>query len=219
MLASILIAAESTGGLAWRIALAFLLVIIAVALVYALVRAGRVLQKVEKLVQDLDVELVPVLRKASTTVDEVNAELDKVNDITASVAEMTERVDAATRAVENAVSTPAKKAAAFTSGVSQTVSSFFGRRGPASEEAADYAAGSDWAPGTAGAAEPGTSWGAGSSTGESGSWSVPETETASAAAKTEPVAEAPEATPAADAAANAPAEPASGEDADTEKPG
>ncbi len=129
MLASLLILAENSSSTAWRVALAFLLVIIAVALVYVLVRAGRVLQKVEKLVEDLDTELVPVLQRASTTVDEVNSELGKVNDITASVADMTERVDAATRAVENAVSTPAKKAAAFTSGVGQTVSSFFGRRG------------------------------------------------------------------------------------------
>jgi len=143
MLASLLILAENSSSTAWRVALAFLLVIIAVALVYVLVRAGRVLKKVEKLVEDLDVELVPVLQRASTTVDEVNAEFNKVNDITASVAEMTERVDAATRAVENAVSTPAKKAAAFTSGVGQTVSSFFGRRGGG--DADEWAGERDWA--------------------------------------------------------------------------
>lgn len=143
MLASFLILAESSGSTAWKVALAFLLVVISVALVYVLVRAGRVLQRVEKLVEDLDTELVPVLQRASTTVDEVNAELGKVNDITASVAEMTERVDAATRAVENAVSSPAKKAAAFTSGVGQTVSSFFGRRG--GRDADEWVAEHDWA--------------------------------------------------------------------------
>jgi len=200
MLASLLILAEDSSSTAWKVALAFLLVIIAVALVYVLVRAGRVLQKVEKLVEDLDTELVPVLQRASTTVDEVNAELGKVNDITASVAEMTERVDAATRAVENAVSTPAKKAAAFTSGVGQTVSSFFGRRG-AGHDADEWVAEHDWTAPESSAetgytaptsAPSGTEEGVTGTEPVAGSWTPPD-----AAAP----AEAPEAGPSADAGA------------------
>jgi uncharacterized protein YoxC len=129
MEAVLTIVAAGTAGTVLRYAAAFFLVVVAVGLVYMLLRAGKALQSVDKLVTDLDAEVVPVINKAGTTVDEVNAELDKVNDITASVAEMTERVDAATRAVESVLSTPAKKAAAFTSGITQTVSSFFGRYG------------------------------------------------------------------------------------------
>jgi uncharacterized protein YoxC len=128
-LSSILtVGAAGTAGIVLRYAAAFFLVIVAIGMVYMLVRAGRALQSVDKLVVDLDHEVMPVIQKAGTTVDEVNAELDKVNDITASVAEMTERVDSATRAMESALSTPAKKAASFTNGVSQTMSSFFHRR-------------------------------------------------------------------------------------------
>ncbi len=123
------ILADSTAGVVLRYAAAFFLVVVAIGLVYMLIRAGRALQSVDKLVTDIDAEVVPVINKAGTTVDEVNAELGKVNDITASVAEMTERVDSATRVVETALSTPAKKAAAFTSGVTQAVSSFFSRHG------------------------------------------------------------------------------------------
>jgi uncharacterized protein YoxC len=202
MLASLLILAENSSSTAWRVALAFLLVIIGVALVYVLVRAGRVLKKVEKLVEDLDTELVPVLQRASTTVDEVNAELGKVNDITASVAEMTERVDAATRAVENAVSSPAKKAAAFTSGVGQTVSSFFGRRGGG--DADEWAAEHDWAaaesstdagPAPSAAAPAGAEEGMSGDEPVAGSWAPQDAAAA---------AEAPEAGSSADAGADEP---------------
>jgi hypothetical protein len=74
--------------------------------------------------------------------DEVNAELDKVNEITSSVVDMTQKIDSTTRAVESALSTPAKKAAAFSSGVQQAVSSMVQRfRGGA--EPAGNGAGSE----------------------------------------------------------------------------
>jgi len=127
-----LIIAESSPSAAWRIGLAILLIALALAALWLAYRAGTFFKQAEKLVADLDEEVMPVIDKAETTIDEVNEELDKVNDITENVAHMTERIDAATRAIEQALSKPAKKAASFTSGVSQTVSSFFGRT-PADE--------------------------------------------------------------------------------------
>jgi uncharacterized protein YoxC len=195
-LSSILtVGAAGTAGTVLRYAAAFFLVVVAIAMVYMLVRAGRALQSVDKLVVDLDHEVMPVIQKAGTTVDEVNAELDKVNDITASVAEMTERVDSATRAVETVLSTPAKKAASFTNGVSQTMSSFFHRRTGSWAEAAED---ERWQGSSAPAAAAGSSW--------EGSWqappsgaadagtagaAAPDTDTAGTAdAQTEPVAAA-----------------------------
>jgi uncharacterized protein YoxC len=131
------IVAAGTAGVVLRFAAAFFLVVVGVAFVYMLVRAGRAFQSVDKLVTDLDTEIMPVINKAGTTIDEVNSELGKVNDITASVADMTERVDSATRAVETALSSPARKAAAFTSGVTQSVSSFFSRHGSGWSERAE----------------------------------------------------------------------------------
>jgi hypothetical protein len=157
------ILAAGTAGTVLRFAAAFFLVVVGVAFVYMLIRAGRAFQSVDKLVTDLDTEIMPVINKAGTTIDEVNSELGKVNDITASVAEMTERVDSATRVVETAFASPAKKAAAFTNGVTQTVSSFFGRHsswwsehaetegepaGPATDDQSDQSTppASSWAP-------------------------------------------------------------------------
>jgi uncharacterized protein YoxC len=119
--------ASSTPSTVWRYALAFFLVVVAIGLVYLLVKAGKALGSVDKMVSDLDREMVPLMGKVGTTVDEVNAELDKVNEITSSVVEMTQKIDSTTRAVESALSTPAKKAAAFTSGVQQAVSSMVQR--------------------------------------------------------------------------------------------
>ena len=121
---SFAVIASSTPSMVWRYALAFFLVVVAIGLVFMLVRAGRTLASVEKLITDLDKEMVPLLGKAGTTVDEVNEELAKVNDITASVVQMTQKVDSTTRAVETAITTPVKKAAAFSAGVTQSVSSF-----------------------------------------------------------------------------------------------
>ncbi len=122
--------------MAWRYALAFFLVVVAIGLVYLLVKAGRALGSVDKMVTDLDREIVPLMSKVGTTMDEVNAELDKVNEITGSVVDMTQKIDSTTRAVELALSTPAKKAAAFTSGVQQAVNSMVQRfRGGAGSDA------------------------------------------------------------------------------------
>ena len=129
--------ATNVPSVAWRYALAFFLVVVALGLVYLLVKAGKTLGSVNKMVVDLDTGMVPLLGKVGTTVDEVNAELDKVNELTGSVVNMTQRVDSTTRAVESAISKPAKKAAAFAAGVQQAASSFASRfRGGAASPAA-----------------------------------------------------------------------------------
>ena len=84
--------ASTTASTAWRYALAFFLVVVAIGLVYLLVKAGKALASVDKMVSDLDREMVPLMGKVGTTVDEVNAELDKVNEITSSVVDMTQKI-------------------------------------------------------------------------------------------------------------------------------
>jgi uncharacterized protein YoxC len=129
----IVVAAMSTPSLVLRYATAFFLVVVAVAIAYGLVRTGKTLASVEKMIEDVDKAIVPILGKAATTLDEVNAELHQVGEITTSVADMTQKIDAMTRAVESAVSLPARKAAAFGAGVSQAVSSFMKRGGEGTE--------------------------------------------------------------------------------------
>jgi uncharacterized protein YoxC len=131
----IVVVAMSTPSLVLRYATAFFLVVVAVAMAYALVRTGQTLARVEKMIEDVDKEIVPILGKAGTTLDEVNAELHQVGEIPTSVADMAQKIEAMTRAVESAVSLPARKAAAFGAGVSQAVSSFVKRGGEGKENA------------------------------------------------------------------------------------
>ena len=125
--------AASAPSMALRYAAAFFLVVVGIGLIYALVRAGGTLKSADKLLADVDGAVVPLLKQATETLDGLNTELDKVDVVMSSVVEVTEKVDQTTRAVESAVTVPARKAAAFGAGVSQAVSSFFSRGGDAGE--------------------------------------------------------------------------------------
>jgi hypothetical protein len=76
---------------------------------------------------DVDKEALPLITKAGTTLDEVNVSLANVGEITKDVSQMTEKVDRMAGAVEGAVSMPARKAAAFSAGVTEAVGTFFKR--------------------------------------------------------------------------------------------
>ena len=130
---SLLTVAASAPSMALRYAAAFFLVVVGIGLIYALVRLGGTLGSAEKLLTDVDSEVVPLLKQATETLDGVNSELDKVDVVMSSVVDVTEKVDQTTRVVESAITVPAKKAAAFGAGVSQAVSSFFNRGSDAGE--------------------------------------------------------------------------------------
>ncbi len=158
--------AASAPSMALRYAAAFFLVVVGAGLIYALLRLGGALRAADKLLGDVDGEVVPLLKQATETLDGVNAELDKVDVVMSSVVDVTEKVDQTTRAVESAISVPARKAAAFGAGVSQAVSSFF-NRGEGGEPGGDDSArgpgaGEPAATGgpAPGAGEPAPGWGA-----------------------------------------------------------
>ena len=123
----VLTVAASAPSMALRYAAAFFLVVVGIGLIYALVRLGGTLGSADKLLTDVDGEVVPLLKQATETLDGVNSELDKVDVVMSSVVDVTEKVDQTTRVVESAITVPAKKAAAFGAGVSQAVASFFNR--------------------------------------------------------------------------------------------
>ena len=130
---SLLTVAAGAPSMALRYAAAFFLVVVGIGLIYALVRLGGTLGSADKLLTDVDGEVVPLLKQATETLDGVNSELDKIDVVMSSVVDVTEKVDQTTRVVESAITVPAKKAAAFGAGVSQAVSSFFNRGSEAGE--------------------------------------------------------------------------------------
>jgi uncharacterized protein YoxC len=141
-----------------RYAAAFFFVLVAIAMAYALFRAGNVLARADKMLEDVDREAVPLLRKSGETLDGVNGSLSNVDEITRDVADMTDKVNGLVTAAEAAMRAPARKAAAFGSGVQQAVSSFL-RRDHGAASAADAAATPGWqapepSPTEAPAAEP-----------------------------------------------------------------
>ena len=137
--ASFATVAMSTPTIVLSYAAAFFFVVVAIAAAYALVKAGKTLDRVEIILNDVDKEAVPLMQKAGVTLDGVNANLGNVDQITKDVADITDKIDSMANVVEGAVSTPARKAAAFGAGVQGAVSSFMRRDKGAPAGAAD-----DW---------------------------------------------------------------------------
>lgn len=133
-----------TSGEVLRYAAAFFFVLVAIAMAYALIKAARTLERVDKVLADVDHEAVPLMQKAGVTLDGVNANLTNVDDITKDVADITDKIDSMANIIEGAVSGPARKAAAFSAGVQTAVSSFMRRdRGEASPEGEPFPE-ADW---------------------------------------------------------------------------
>ena len=126
--------AMSTPTMVLSYAAAFFFVVVAIAAAYALFKAGGTLQRVDTVLGDVDREAVPLLQKAGTTLDGVNANLGNVDQITKDVADITDKIDKMATSVEGAVSTPARKAAAFSAGVQSAFSSFRRRDRAAAED-------------------------------------------------------------------------------------
>ena len=119
--------AMSTPSVALRYAAAFFFVVVAVASAYALFKAAKALERVDKVLADVDEQGIPLMQKAGDTLDGVNANLGNVDEITKDVAGITDKLDTMANAVGGAVSAPARKAAAFSAGVQGAVSSLLHR--------------------------------------------------------------------------------------------
>lgn len=120
-------AAMSTPSLVLRYAAAFFFVVVAIFMAYALFKAAKALERVDKVLVDVDENGIPLMQKAGATLDGVNANLGNVDEITKDVAGITDKLDKMATSVEGAVTTPARKAAAFSAGVRSAVSSFMKR--------------------------------------------------------------------------------------------
>ena len=139
--AMLVTAAMETPSLVLRYAAAFFFVVVAVFLAYTLFKAAKALERVDKILVSVDENGIPLMQKAGTTLDGVNANLGNVDEITKDVAGITDKLDKMASSVEGAVTTPARKAAAFSAGVQSAVSSFMKRDKPADGGSAGSGAG------------------------------------------------------------------------------
>jgi hypothetical protein len=105
------------------LALAVFLLLTGLALGYGALRLGATLGRASSLLEGTERELLPVLSKLGGTVDRVNGQLDKVDQITDSAVDAVAGVDTAVRTVTGIVTRPIEKLAGLAAGAKHAVSS------------------------------------------------------------------------------------------------
>jgi uncharacterized protein YoxC len=91
-----------------------------------LVNIFRVLESTKMLIDGIRTETVPLLGEVKVTVQGVNRELDRVDGLLASAGNITKSVERLSSVVENTVSSPLIKVAAFGAGAARAMKRFRG---------------------------------------------------------------------------------------------
>jgi flavin-binding protein dodecin len=112
----------------WRWALAVFLILTGIGLTYMLIRLGGLFGTATKSIDEAMQEVVPMLGKASTTLDHVNDELTKVGHITDSAVDAADSLDHTVRTLSSVVSKPVKVVSGASAGVTHAIQSFRSKR-------------------------------------------------------------------------------------------
>jgi hypothetical protein len=120
---------EWDAGAFMRIAIGVFALAFGAGLAYSLFRLGSVFRRLTNILTDANTQVIPLLTRVEATLDGVNSELTKIDQITGSVAEIVKTAEQTTTAVHNAVAKPMKKAAGIAAAVTEGITSFLsGRR-------------------------------------------------------------------------------------------
>jgi hypothetical protein len=90
-------------------------------LAYMLVRLGGTFARLSAFISGVQDEVLPVINKSGTTLDHVNAQLEKVDVITDSAVDAANNVDTAVRAVSLAIARPVQKVSGFAAGLTHAL--------------------------------------------------------------------------------------------------
>jgi uncharacterized protein YoxC len=110
------------------LALAIFLILVGLGLAWAFLTLGGTLLRLSTFIRKTERELLPVITKVGGTVDRVNDQLDKVDQMTDSAVDAVAAVDGAVRTVSTAVSKPVQKLSGLVAGVTHGASSLKTRR-------------------------------------------------------------------------------------------
>jgi uncharacterized protein YoxC len=110
------------------IALAIFLILVGAGIAWVSLELGATLQRLSALIKGTQEEVLPVINKVGTTVDHVNAQMEKLDQITDSAVDAADSADTAVRAVSFAVTKPVQKVTGFAAGVSHGVADFKTRK-------------------------------------------------------------------------------------------
>jgi hypothetical protein len=109
------------------LAVAIFMLVAGASFLYAAIRLGGTLRRASSLLQRTEAELLPVVSKLGGTVDRVNVQLDKVDQMTDSAVDAVTTVDTAVRTLSLIVTRPIEKLVGLAAGVRHGVSSLLAR--------------------------------------------------------------------------------------------
>jgi hypothetical protein len=112
----------------WRLALAVFLLAIGLSVGWFFLRLAETVDRLSSLIRGTEETALPVIDKVGGSVDRVNVQLDKVDQITDSAVDAADNVDTAVRAVSFAVTRPVEKVSGIAAGVSSGASDFKSNR-------------------------------------------------------------------------------------------
>jgi uncharacterized protein YoxC len=99
------------------LALSVFLIAVGLALAYAFIRLGGTLARLSTFIKGTQEELLPVINKVGTSVDNVNGQFAKVDVMTDSAVDAVDAVDTAVRAVSMAITRPVQKVSGLAAGL------------------------------------------------------------------------------------------------------
>jgi hypothetical protein len=99
------------------LALAVFLFAVGLSLAYAFLRLGETFGRLSSLIKGTEQEVLPVVSKVGVTVDRVNDQMQKVDQMTDSAVDAVDSVDTAIRAVSHAITRPVQKLSGLAAGV------------------------------------------------------------------------------------------------------
>ena len=105
------------------LSLSIFLILAGLALGYGALRLGGTLRRASSFIEGTERELLPVISKVGGTVDRVNDQLDKVDQITDSAVDAVAGIDTAIRTVSGIVTRPIEKLAGLVAGLKHGASS------------------------------------------------------------------------------------------------
>ncbi len=107
------------------LALAIFMLVAGVSFLYAAIRLGETLGRASSLLESTEAELLPVISKLGGTVERVNVQLDKADQMTDSAVDAVATLDSAVRTLSLVVTRPIEKLAGLAAGVRHGVSSLW----------------------------------------------------------------------------------------------
>lgn len=95
-------------------------------LAWAFLRLARIFSATEKTIEEVSEQVVPLIGKTHTTVDNINSQLSQLDEAVGDVAGMTDELDQTTTVITRGVRGGIIRASSATAGLSRGISTFLG---------------------------------------------------------------------------------------------